>query len=49
MYILIIREKPLAIYVFSNHKSIVDQFRNSTTSGGFCSNDSVMHVAGIIA
>uniref|UniRef100_A0A7S1KPK8 Aldehyde dehydrogenase n=1 Tax=Percolomonas cosmopolitus TaxID=63605 RepID=A0A7S1KPK8_9EUKA len=38
------REKPLALYVFSTHKSIVDKFIAKTSSGGFCSNDVAVHV-----
>ncbi|XP_034105762.2 aldehyde dehydrogenase, dimeric NADP-preferring isoform X1 [Drosophila albomicans] len=38
------REKPLVIYVFSNSNKLVKEFRENTTSGGFCSNETIMHV-----
>ncbi|XP_052841428.1 aldehyde dehydrogenase, dimeric NADP-preferring isoform X2 [Drosophila gunungcola] len=38
------REKPLVIYVFSNSNKLVKEFRTNTTSGGFCSNETIMHV-----
>ncbi|XP_017002157.3 aldehyde dehydrogenase, dimeric NADP-preferring isoform X5 [Drosophila takahashii] len=37
------REKPLVIYVFSNSNKLVKEFRSNTTSGGFCSNETIMH------
>lgn len=37
------REKPLALYVFSGNKEIVDLFLNNTSSGNFLSNDTIMH------
>ncbi|XP_073812789.1 aldehyde dehydrogenase type III isoform X5 [Musca autumnalis] len=37
------REKPLALYVFSSSKKVVELFRDKTTSGGYCSNDVIMH------
>nr|NP_724565.3 aldehyde dehydrogenase type III, isoform O [Drosophila melanogaster]AAM68899.3 aldehyde dehydrogenase type III, isoform O [Drosophila melanogaster] len=37
------REKPLVIYVFSNSNKLVKEFRRSTTSGGFSSNETIMH------
>ncbi|XP_019880781.1 aldehyde dehydrogenase, dimeric NADP-preferring isoform X2 [Aethina tumida] len=37
------REKPLALYVFSSNKEIVDLFLNNTSSGNFLSNDTIMH------
>lgn len=39
------REKPLALYVFSNDKSIVNLFEKQTSSGGVCVNDTIMHFA----
>ncbi|XP_017838438.1 aldehyde dehydrogenase family 3 member B1 isoform X3 [Drosophila busckii] len=39
------REKPLVLYVFSNSSKLVKEFKNNTTSGGFCSNETIMHVA----
>ncbi|XP_075169944.1 aldehyde dehydrogenase type III isoform X1 [Haematobia irritans] len=39
------REKPLAIYVFSKSNKTVKQFKDHTTSGGFCSNDTIMHIS----
>lgn len=43
----VIREKPLVIYVFSNSNKLVKEFRSNTTSGGFCSNETIMHCGGI--
>ncbi|KAL3273301.1 hypothetical protein HHI36_014754 [Cryptolaemus montrouzieri] len=39
------REKPLALYVFSNDGEIVDLFEKQTSSGGICVNDTIMHFA----
>lgn len=39
------REKPLAVYVFSSDKKIVDRFLAETTSGGVCVNDCILQVA----
>ena len=38
------RPKPLALYVFSNSSDVHDRVLNSTSSGGACINDTVMHV-----
>lgn len=38
------REKPLALYVFSNNKRTVDLILRNTSSGGTCINDTVMHL-----
>ncbi|CAG9831125.1 unnamed protein product [Diabrotica balteata] len=38
------REKPLALYVFSNNKKDVNQILNNTSSGGVCVNDTIMHI-----
>lgn len=37
------RDKPLAIYVFSNSNKVIDSFINSTSSGGILINDTLMH------
>lgn len=37
------REKPLALYVFSNDKQISDLFINETSSGATIVNDTIMH------
>ncbi len=39
------REKPLALYVFSNQPQILAQFTEHTSSGGLCINDTLMHMA----
>lgn len=39
------REKPLAVYVFSNDKKVVERFLAETSSGGVCVNDCILHVA----
>ncbi|KAK4874754.1 hypothetical protein RN001_014114 [Aquatica leii] len=37
------REKPLALYVFTNDKGTKDLFLNNTSSGGVAINDTIMH------
>lgn len=39
------REKPLALYYFSENKSNIDIILNSTTAGGVTINDTIIHVA----
>lgn len=39
------REKPLALYVFSEDSDEVDEVISSTSSGGVCVNAAVMHVS----
>ncbi|GAB1603612.1 aldehyde dehydrogenase, dimeric NADP-preferring-like [Argonauta hians] len=39
------RPKPLALYVFSNDKSVVNKFLAETSSGGVCVNDTLMHIS----
>lgn len=38
-------EKPLALYIFSNNKSVQDKVINETSSGGVCINEITMHMA----
>ncbi|XP_028455858.1 aldehyde dehydrogenase family 3 member B1 isoform X3 [Perca flavescens] len=38
------KEKPLALYVFSEESSIVNAVLEKTSSGGFCSNDGIVHM-----
>ena len=38
------RPKPLALYIFSNSPDVQEQVLGSTSSGGACINDTVMHV-----
>ncbi|NWS74575.1 AL3B1 dehydrogenase, partial [Crotophaga sulcirostris] len=38
------RERPLALYVFSSCKKVVNQVLERTSSGGFCANDTIMHM-----
>nr|XP_020463985.1 aldehyde dehydrogenase family 3 member B1-like [Monopterus albus]XP_020463986.1 aldehyde dehydrogenase family 3 member B1-like [Monopterus albus] len=38
------REKPLALYVFSDESSVVDTVLQNTSSGGFCSNDGIVYM-----
>ncbi|XP_051823481.1 aldehyde dehydrogenase family 3 member B1 isoform X1 [Antechinus flavipes] len=38
------REKPLALYAFSNDSKVVHQMLDQTSSGGFCGNDGFMHM-----
>uniref|UniRef100_A0A3Q2NQ71 Aldehyde dehydrogenase n=1 Tax=Fundulus heteroclitus TaxID=8078 RepID=A0A3Q2NQ71_FUNHE len=37
-------EKPLAIYVFSDESSVRTTVMKNTSSGGFCSNDGIVHM-----
>lgn len=39
------REKPLAMYVFSNQKKTIERFLSRTSSGGVCVNDTLMHLS----
>lgn len=38
-------ERPLALYIFTNDKSVVDELINSCSFGGCCINDTMMHLA----
>ncbi|CAI9720204.1 aldehyde dehydrogenase, dimeric NADP-preferring-like [Octopus vulgaris] len=38
-------EKPLALYLFSKDKRLIQQFLTETSSGGVCINDTVVHTA----
>lgn len=38
------REKPLALYAFSNSSQVVRRVLTQTSSGGFCGNDGFMHM-----
>lgn len=38
------REKPLALYVFSDDSKVVTTVLEQTSSGGFCSNDGIVHM-----
>jgi len=39
------REKPLALYIFAEDRSAVDQVLAHTSSGGVCVNHTIMHIA----
>jgi len=39
------RPKPLALYIFSSDKKVVQKFQENTSSGGFISNDTMVHAA----
>ncbi len=39
------KPKPLALYLFTNSKSLEKQVLSSTSSGGVCINDTVLHLA----
>ncbi|KAK5913423.1 hypothetical protein CgunFtcFv8_007957 [Champsocephalus gunnari] len=39
------QEKPLALYVFSEESSVVNTVLEKSSSGGFCSNDGIIHMA----
>ncbi|XP_059203048.1 aldehyde dehydrogenase family 3 member B1 isoform X2 [Centropristis striata] len=38
------QEKPLALYVFSDESSVVNTVLQNSSSGGFCSNDGILHM-----
>ncbi|KAM6308199.1 aldehyde dehydrogenase family 3 member B1-like [Aegotheles albertisi] len=38
------RERPLVVYVFSSDGKVVNQVLERTSSGGFCGNDTLMHL-----
>lgn len=38
------REKPLAAYLFTNDKKLMDVFVGSVSAGGLCINDTTLHV-----
>ncbi|KFQ28856.1 Aldehyde dehydrogenase family 3 member B1, partial [Mesitornis unicolor] len=39
------RERPLVVYAFSSDDKVVNQVLERTSSGGFCGNDTLMHVS----
>jgi len=39
------RDKPLALYVFSDRKSVINKLRDHTSSGGFTVNETIMQLA----
>ncbi|RMB98005.1 hypothetical protein DUI87_25483 [Hirundo rustica rustica] len=39
------RERPLALYAFSSDDKVVNQVLERTSSGGFCGNDTLMHMS----
>ena len=45
-YVFSRREKPLALYIFSNDKSKIQRMMDNTSSGGFLANDTMVHTAG---
>ena len=36
----------MALYIFSNDKRKIERLRNSTSSGGFLANDTIVHGGG---
>ena len=38
------RDKPLAMYVFTDKQPVMDLFTSRTSSGGICINDTIMHL-----
>ncbi|NXN67657.1 AL3B1 dehydrogenase, partial [Himantopus himantopus] len=38
------RERPLVVYAFSSNDKVVNRVLERTSSGGFCGNDTLMHV-----
>jgi aldehyde dehydrogenase (NAD+) len=39
------KERPLALYLFSNKGKNIDKVMNETTAGGTCINDTILHVS----
>lgn len=39
------REKPLALYIFSKNKDVINLILSNTSSGGVCVNDTLVHAA----
>ena len=39
------KEKPLALYIFSENKTVVEQLLTQISAGGACVNDAIMHLA----
>ena len=39
------KQRPLALYLYSNDKATQDKIINNTLSGGMCLNDCMLHVA----
>ncbi|XP_023336921.1 aldehyde dehydrogenase, dimeric NADP-preferring [Eurytemora carolleeae] len=39
------RDKPLALYVFSENESVINQIRDQTSSGGFTVNDTILQLS----
>lgn len=38
------RDKPLSMYIFSKRQELIKQFRDETSSGSICVNDTVIHL-----
>lgn len=38
------RDKPLALYLFTQRDNLITRFRNETSSGSICVNDTVLHL-----
>lgn len=38
------RDKPLSMYIFSQRNELIQRFRNETSSGSICVNDTVIHL-----
>jgi coniferyl-aldehyde dehydrogenase len=45
IYFVNSRPRPLALYVFSDNYSSIENVRNNTVSGGLCINEVLIHVA----
>ena len=39
------RDKPLALYVFTERENVQEKFKNETSSGGLVFNDTLMHLS----
>ena len=39
------RDKPLALYVFTDRENVQDMFKKQTSSGGLVFNDTIMHLS----
>eukprot|EP00743_Colponemidia_sp_Colp-15_P003553 GILK01003834.1.p1 GENE.GILK01003834.1~~GILK01003834.1.p1 ORF type:complete len:499 (+),score=104.91 GILK01003834.1:38-1534(+) len=45
--VILARDKPLAMYIFSNGQQVQNRFLSETSSGGVCINDCLLHVSNI--
>ncbi len=44
-FFAILREKPLALYIFTNNNSVYEEFENNTSSGSVGLNEVLMQIS----